>query len=250
MKDRLKLEEFLFFVEAGELDNLEILTYIEDVTCNFRKDRLQVLLKEVEFYVFNRRIEIRDSYQDKIVELVKQYLQQGKELPVKVLKFPNSEEHTIIDEDRLLSGAITWDLYPLLELQREIKSKIKEVTQVKVSHQQQLHTKITESDFYYHLTDEAKTVYSTIIDLYSSVKFKKEYAIMLHALNELNYLIDKHFTGQQQLHKALETTFKNVGRRQNLFKYVNDYSNPNDFERQEIDRHKQRILDAIKATTQ
>ena len=239
----------MFFVETGELDRLEILAYIELVTDNFKLDRLKILFEEVHYHTLNRRDEIEFSYRDQIQNLVKQYQEQGKELPVKIIKIFKDGDRKLLDTDKLLGGAITWDLYPLYELQREIASKIKQAKQAHISKQNQPHSKVVESDFYYLLTDEGKKAYSKIIELYSSVKFKKEYAIMLHALNELNYLTDKHFTGQEQLHKALEATFKNVGRRQNLFKYLNDYSKPNVSERQEIDRHKQRILDTIKKGT-
>jgi hypothetical protein len=252
MDKRLKIEEFLFFVETGELDRMEILAYIDLVTDHYKSDRLNALLEEVDYYVFNRRIEIRDGHQDQIIELVKQYQQQGKELPVKIFKFPNGKEATILDEDKLLGGAITWDLYPLFELQREIVAKIKETEQANTA-QLQIHSPSqspigAEFSLYHYLTDEGKKVYPIILELYSSVRYKKEFAIMLHALNELDFLIDKHFTGQEQLHKALESTFKNVGRRQNLIKYLNDYSKPSTSERQDIDRHKFRLLESIKET--
>ncbi|MFD3000107.1 hypothetical protein ACFS7Z_07030 [Pontibacter toksunensis] len=255
MKDRTNLKEFLLLVEAGELDRLAILEYVDQATGNYKMDRLKALLEEVHYYTLNRKDQVEASYSNRIFELEEQYVQQGKELPFKAIKFPNGSEEKVPDTDKLLDGAITWDLYPLYELQREIIAKIKEVAQYKV-HQQQIITEqqhkipatVTEFDFYYLLTDEGKKIYPIILELYTSVKRKKEYSIMLIVLNELGYLIDKHFTGQEELQRALKTTFKNVGTRQLLYKYISNYSesNASALERQEVVRHKQRLLDAIK----
>ncbi|MBD1398354.1 hypothetical protein H9Q13_14375 [Pontibacter sp. JH31] len=254
----MKLEEFLLFVESGELDRLEILAYIDHVTGNHKLDRLKALLEEVHYHTLNRKDQVEASYSDRINELEDQYIQQGKELPMKVIKFPKGGEEKILDTDKLLGGVITWDLYPLFDLQREIITKIKKATQVNsphhqadTAHQQHPPTTITEFDFYYLLTDEGKKIYPIILELYTDVRLKKEYSIMLVVLSELGYLIYKHLTGQKELHRALETTFKKVGTRQLLVKYISNYSesNASAIERQEVDRHKQRLLDAIKNKT-
>ncbi|AKD03310.1 hypothetical protein POKO110462_17075 [Pontibacter korlensis] len=74
---------------------------------------------------------------------------------------------------------------------------------------------------------------------------------MLVVLNELGYLMNKHFTNKQQLVNALETTFGDIGSRQNLFTYVDRYSDaPGPADLEELKRHKQRLLDAISKASQ
>lgn len=268
MKARIGLTDFLKLVEEEAFDRFEILDYIEEITNNHQPHRLKALLHEVDIYICVRRDELESEYWDKIVEALKHCSLQGKEPPYQVLSLPGHEPQKILDKDRLLNGAISMALYPLYQLKQEIVSLLKiSVPNVNPMQGQALQksqpqqilpqqdlapSSNGEFGFYYHLTEDGKNVYPIVKELYSKVKLKKEYAIMLVVLNELGYLMNKHFTNKEQLTSALKTTFGNIiGSRQNLFNYVEKYSDaPGPAEREELKRHKQRLLDAISKASQ
>ncbi|SIQ52817.1 hypothetical protein [Pontibacter lucknowensis] len=275
MKDRISLRDFLTLVEVGLLDRLEILDYIEEVTNNHQPHRLQILLDEIDIHISIRRDELECEYHDRIIAALDQCSLQGKVPPHKIITLPGDEPKKVLDKDKLLNGAISIALYPLYQLKREIESirfkhTINTIMRLIKQHNapQQEQTpqaaalqqtsalqglapsSIAEFDFYYHLTEEGKQIYPIIKELYSKVRFKKEYAIMLVVLKELGYLMNKHFTNKEQLTSALKTTFGNIGSRQNLFNYIGIYGEaPGPDEREELKRHKQRLLDAINKTS-
>ncbi|WP_266204162.1 hypothetical protein [Pontibacter kalidii] len=268
MKERIGLTDFLTLVEEEAFDKFEILDYIEEVTNNHQPHRLKALLDEVDIHICIRRDELEFEYRDKINAALHQCSLQGKEPPYQVLSLPGNEPKEIVHKDRLLNGAISMKLYPLYELKRDIisisKASMFKATleqgqtlqelrpQQKLSQPDLASASNREFGFYYHLTEDGKKVYPIVKELYSTVKQKKEYAIMLVVLNELGYLMNKHFTNKEQLTNALKTTFgKIIGSRQNLFTYVERYSDaPGPAELEELKRHKQRLLDAINKASQ
>lgn len=269
MESRIGLRYFLKLVEGEAVDRFEILDYIEEATNNHQPYRLQALLNEVENYIEIRRQELEVKHADKILDALMQWGDpRENEPPRRVLTSPTGEQLSIIDTDQLLNGTFSKALEPLYQLKQDILSILKASMLNATPEQEQASQVVAlqptpalqglvaspnaEFGFYYHLTEDGKKVFPIVKELYSKVKLKKEYAIMLVVLNELGYLMNKHFTNKEQLISALKITFGDIiGSRQNLFTYVERYSDaPGPAELEELKRHKQRLLDAINKASQ
>ncbi|OKL39535.1 hypothetical protein [Pontibacter flavimaris] len=245
----MSLQDFLANVEEGNLSELELYNYVETATNNFKLEKLELLLKGIEFYIFQRREEFYAENEAKLDEILYQYYITGKEVPYKDITDPNTlkgkgqlDTIRVVDKDKLFSNAIHYQLFSIYELKKFVVAGLRNNDVAKSTNNE---TK--EEELLDYLTEEGKRAMPALLHLYNRVK-KKEYALLYIALQELELLTERiRVLGEAKIVSLLTTTFgPQVGGRGNFNRYLNDYRHPDSVMRAEIEHHKQRILDTLK----
>lgn len=245
MQRRIPLPEFFFLVETRQLDRLFTADYIEQAT-NLQPEKLKVLLEELQIYLGNRREEVEDSFENRILAKMKEYSEQGLSLPMKVIEFPpkfSQEPTRILDKDKLLGGEITWQLYPLYELRNDIKARLSETLTEKtgnlkpIKEQSKKPTSSRVIDFSYFLTPDGQKLIPELQKKYNNGP-KKNFAVMIRALERLELLTNYTFvSGHTELNESLKKTFSGVGSRQHMMEHLDIYKNPVGSNKEELETH-------------
>lgn len=266
----MNLANFLENVADGHLSELEALNFTEQVTGGFKVDKLRLLLYEIDIKIIERKEEYLEINRDKVLSLINQYKQEGKELPYIQPKQPKpgappaawkifelQKENKQIDLIQVLGGGFHLEIYPLYELKKIVISKIKSTdkersfTDIEKRATSKKLSKKTEAlkptDFSHLLNERGQTILPRLLQLYKNRRFKKDYVVMIFALNDLSLLADKFPTFSQTfIHEALANSFDRMGGRQNFNTYYQVYNNPRNHELKEILQHKQQIEKVLK----
>jgi hypothetical protein len=247
----MSLQDFLANVEEGNFSELELYNYVETATSNFKLEKLEFLLKGIEFYIFQRKEEFYAENEAKLGDVLYQYYTTGKQVPYKDIPDPSSflgkekgqaDTIRVVDKDRLFSNAIHYQLFSIYELKKLVVARLRNNDVIKSTK-----TGSKEESLLDYLTEEGKRAMPALLKIYNGVK-KKEYALLYIALQELELLTERiKVLGDTKIVALLTNTFgPQVGGRGNFNRYLNDYRHPDSVMRAEIEHQKQMILDTLK----